>query len=135
MAPHPSTSVASDLAAWHQTVRIPGCDQEYPLSATRWGLAATTGAYSKVHIDCDGFSTYIQCKVGSKWWVLIGPPEGQDMSIFASWKIVHALQTKNPGFFAIVKTFKLRVEAVLLTPGTELYLSSLSTRVANPFVL
>ena len=112
--------MASDLAAWQQTVGQTGCNQEYPASATGWGLAATTGAYTKVHIDCDGFSTYIQCKAGSKWWVFIGPPEDQDMSIFASWEITHALQTQNPGFFSLVETAKLRVEAVLLTPGTDL---------------
>jgi hypothetical protein len=120
LSPHPPTSVASDLAAWQKTIGLSGCDQEYPSSSTRWGLAATAGAYTKSHIDCDGFATYLQCKVGSKWWVVFGPPEGKDTSVFANWNFVHMLQSKKPGLFKLLQTGQLRAEAVLLTPGTEL---------------
>lgn len=53
--------------------------------------------------------------------MIVGPPEGHEKSIFANWKLVHMLQSQKPGFFKLVTTGKLRVEAVLLTPGTELY--------------
>ena len=66
LSSHPSPSMASDLAACQKTVGKPRCEQEYPILSTRWGLAATKGAYTQVHIDCDGFSTYMQCKAGSK---------------------------------------------------------------------
>jgi hypothetical protein len=117
---HPSASVASDLVAWKATFGMVGCNQEYPSSSTRWGLAGTTNAYSRLHIDCDGFSTYIQCKTGSKYWVLFGPPADQDQSMLAAWKTVYDMQDDEGEPFAFMRKAKMRVEAVLLTPGTEL---------------
>jgi hypothetical protein len=62
LSAYPSTFVASDLAAWQNPSGITGYNKEYPFSLTRWRLAATTGAYTKVHLNCDGSSTYLQYK-------------------------------------------------------------------------
>ena len=71
-APHPPTSIASDLAAFVATVDLPLCGRSipFPVMDCRWGLAATNGAFHKWHIDCDGFGTYINTQAGQKWWVL-----------------------------------------------------------------
>ena len=71
-APHPPTSIVSDLTAFVATVNLPlcGCSIPFPVMDCQWGLAATNGAFHKWHIDCDGFGTYIDTKAGQKWWVL-----------------------------------------------------------------
>ena len=60
-APHPPTSIASDLAAFNATVDLPMCGHNilFPVASTRWGLAATAGAHHLWHIDCNSLCTYI----------------------------------------------------------------------------
>lgn len=117
VAPTPPLSIASDVVAWKNTVRCPGCAQEYPTPSVRWGTGSTMGAYHPLHTDTEGFATYADCKVGSKWWVVgypvdeSGPPLLSDYSDMA-----HIME--NDG--VPPKHRKLRFEAILLTPGTRL---------------
>jgi hypothetical protein len=38
---------------------------------TIWGLAATSGAMSMVHMDDCGLATVVCIMTGSKWWVVL----------------------------------------------------------------
>src|ERR1700679_2143215 len=77
-APHPPTSIASDLAAFNATVDLPMCGRNilFPVTSTRWGLAATAGAHHLWHIDCNGLCTYIDTQTGLKWWIVAQPKHG-----------------------------------------------------------
>jgi hypothetical protein len=114
-APHPPASIASSIAAWQYTLGKEGCHQEFPASASMWGLAATSGAYHGFHIDCDGLGTFIQPLTGNKWWIIARPPIGDDFGIFACMEdlftFIDSDGTKNPGYI---------LEAVFLTPGARL---------------
>ena len=112
---NPPVSIASNLKAWQRTVGKLGCDQDYPASASKWGLAATTGAFHGFHIDCDGFGTYIEPLTGNKWWIIATPPREDGFGTFAStdslFNFVSTDGLANPGYI---------LEAVLLTPGSRL---------------
>lgn len=66
-------SFSTDSAAWRATKGVIGCSQDEPppLKDIRWGLAATTGAISWLHLDSNGFSTYVDVRTGSKWWIVL----------------------------------------------------------------
>ena len=118
-APHPPTSMASDLAAFIATLDLPFCGRNvaFPVMSTRWGLAATTGAFHLWHTDCNGFGTYIDTQVGFKWWVVGRPKEPSDFSdiaLFTSGKF--QLNGPNGDLWSL--------EAVLLVPGSRLYACS-----------
>ena len=111
---HPPRVFTSDLAAFIDMVDLPFCGRNilFPVMSTRWGLAATTGAFHLWHTDCNGFATYINTQMGYKWWVLAQPMQSSD---FAD----TSLFTKN---FAVNGPNKdlWEMEAVLLTPGSRL---------------
>jgi len=48
-------------------------NQSPPHDDLSWGLAATEGATSWVHMDDDGLATVIVVKTGVKWWVVLKP--------------------------------------------------------------
>jgi hypothetical protein len=64
---------STDSAAWRATKGEIGCAQDEvpPLADIRWGIAATTGALSWLHLDSNGFGTYIDTKAGLKWWIVL----------------------------------------------------------------
>jgi hypothetical protein len=111
-APLPPASIASTTIAWQHTLEG---DEEFPASACKWGLAATSGAHHGFHIDCDGLGTYIEPLTGNKWWVIARPPNGDDFSVFACledlFTFIASDGAENPGYI---------LEAVLLTPGVRL---------------
>lgn len=113
-APHPPTSIASDLAAFVATVDLPLCGRSipYPVMDCRWGLAATDGAFHKWHIDCDGFGTYIDTQAGQKWWVVARPREASGLASTSFFSEKFDLDGDN--------TDLCITEAILLTPGTRL---------------
>jgi|ERR1700722_20937221 len=80
----PPQSIAADLNAWNLTLDIPWCKRSdpYPSSSTKWGLSALAGMHHLWHIDSNGFGTYIDMKVGSKWWVMARPKDGQSFDVF-----------------------------------------------------
>jgi hypothetical protein len=117
---HPPLSLSSDMVAWRATALMDGCDQEFPESVTRWGLAATAGAYSSFHIDTDGLATYVDCvnQQGSKWWLLVGPKDSQDFSGLANYEKIFGFHNGSTAKTDVLGNFQ--IEAVLLTPGTRL---------------
>jgi hypothetical protein len=114
-AQHPPASIGSNYVAWKCTNAMPGILNEFPASSSKWGLAATAGAYHGFHIDCDGFATYIDCISGSKWWVIARPVEKTNFIKFT--KIIDLLEyVRTEG----EEGGNYILEAVLLTPGTRL---------------
>jgi len=121
--PKPPRSIASDLAAWAITPRVQDHPNPQHPSQFCWAIAGTAGAFSTFHVDSDGLATFIDCvsQGGSKYWILVGPEAGGDFSVFADAEIMYAfhfgdgLDTSMFG--------NTRVEAVLLTPGTRLYVN------------
>jgi hypothetical protein len=114
-ASHPPTAFASDLLAFAATVDLPLCGRNipFPVMSTRWGLAATTGAFHLWHTDCNGFGTYIDTQVGYKWWVVGRPKKPSDFSdigLFTTERF--QLDGPNGDLW--------HLEAVLLVPGSRL---------------
>jgi hypothetical protein len=64
---------STDSAAWKVTKGALGYlqGQVPPLGELRWGLAGTTGALSWLHLDSNGFGTYVDTKAGRKWWIVL----------------------------------------------------------------
>lgn len=114
-APHPPTSIASDLAVFLATVDLPFCGRTvpFPAMACRWGLAATEGAFHLWHTNCNGFGTYIDTQVGYKWWVVAQPKEPFDFSDISFFSKKFDFSAANDDLCDI--------EAVLLPPGSRLY--------------
>jgi hypothetical protein len=67
------TSYATDLVAWDYVRGKPYCGNTmtpYPTEHMRWGLAGTANAINFMHIDSDGFSTFVQVMCGKKVWAI-----------------------------------------------------------------
>lgn len=110
------TFLASDMWAWTHTVgkALSKRGDRYPGAAMRWALVSTADTYSPWHIDCDGLATMIEVQTGCKWWVVARPKEG-DNSAFAR------MDTFRDFDVAATNEDRWDCEAVLLTPGTCLY--------------
>jgi hypothetical protein len=67
-APIVQNSYATDIAAWdftlgkHNTTH----DTAYPTKDMRWGLAGTSDTLTFMHIDSDGFNTFLYVACGMK---------------------------------------------------------------------
>ena len=67
---------ATDLVAWDylRGKRLSSNPPtHYPIEDVRWGLAATANSVSWLHIDSDGFATYVQVMCGKKVWGVYCP--------------------------------------------------------------
>jgi hypothetical protein len=110
---------STDSAAWRATKGAKGCSQEEtpPLASIRWGLAATAGALSWIHLDSNGFPTYIDIKAGFKWWIVLR--RKGEAHFFESVSDVFGFFEGN---YDVDKPNhdKWDLEAVLLPPGTRL---------------
>ena len=113
-APHPPTSMASDLTAFIATVNLPlcGCSIPFPVMDCRWGLVATDCAFHMWHTDYDGFGTYIDTQAGQKWWVLAQPKQASELLDISFFTNKFHLDDDN--------TDLCISEAILLTPGSWL---------------
>ena len=113
-ASHPPTEFASDLAAFIMTLDLPFCGRNigFPAMSSRWGLAATAGAFHLWHTDCNGFATYIDTQTGYKWWVLAQPKQPSDFADTSLFTEKFAVDAPNGDVWDM--------EAVLLTPGSRL---------------
>lgn len=114
-AEHPPQSFATDVKAWNRTLKSYNRSEQYPTTSTRWGLAATSGAYHKWHIDTDGFGTYLECETGSKVWFVAKPKDMGSLNQFANRNLFHAdytMESPNSHLWDI--------EFVFLEPGTRL---------------
>ena len=112
---NPPSSIASNYVAWKSTTGQPGCFQEFPASTSKWGLAATTGAFHAGHVDCEGLGTDIECVAGLKWWVVARPKKLKNAKEFASIDELFEYTSSDGDSGA-----EYVLEAVLLKPGTRL---------------
>ena len=56
--------------AWDFTRAKLHCGRElhYPTEHMRWGLAGTANTMTFLHINCDGFNTFLKVVCGMKVW-------------------------------------------------------------------
>lgn len=112
------SSCATDLVAWDYLHGTPYCGtgtMPYPTGHMRWGLAGTAHAVSMLHVDSDGFATFLQVKTGKKLWAIYRPSPNLPLS--------------SPNVFTLPDFFQLDripekaqfgLEAVVLRPGDSL---------------
>lgn len=110
---------STDFAAWLATKGSLGCSIEEvpPLNDFRWGLAATAGALSWIHVDSNGLGTYIDVKTGKKWWIVL-KRKGKGY-------IFKSCSDAGPYFggkheMDVPNVEEWDFEAVVLAPGTRL---------------
>lgn len=120
-ADHFSSKFASDVEAFYGTLDMPTCHRDtlYPSQSMRWGLAATSHAHHLWHIDCNGFATVIKVKTGLKWWVVGRPKSSSTFSSISCYLDNYELDSINDS--------KWDLEAILLLPGSTLYVSLVCT--------
>ena len=70
------SSFATDLVAWDY---VKGKENgghptpPYPIEHVRWGLAGTANTVTYMHLDSDGFATFVQVMCGKKVWAIYRP--------------------------------------------------------------
>ncbi len=115
-------ALSTDTVAWRDGNKYnPEKVVHYPAKDTKWGLVALAGALHAIHIDAHGTGTYVETLTGAKWWIIavpLAPSAGfgqfADVSQFFSKHF--DLDKSGEGLW--------RLEAVLLKPGTRLYVSN-----------
>lgn len=108
-------SLASHLVAWEstRTSKMVSHQPPFPWSIFRWGLAATSGAYHKFHVDQDGMATGVEVRKGRKYWVVASPKKAHG-SADASWYCKREYDLGN------LPTELYDFDGVLLKPGQRL---------------
>ena len=107
----PIPKFSSDLKSWFATQRFKtnNTDTLYPTGHLRWALASLAGARTWWHIDSNGFLTFLKVMCGYKIWIVIHDERGDLIKICAFED------------FVLDEVGNYRVEAILLQPGTILY--------------
>ncbi|KAF9049143.1 hypothetical protein BJ165DRAFT_1464582 [Panaeolus papilionaceus] len=109
------TCFTTDLVSWRLTMGELNCPrgEEYPTSKFRWALVTTKGGLHWVHLDNDGFATFIHVRTGAKWWIIATPKKGhEDAAEFAHLEKDYDASLPRPDLWDY--------EAVLLTENTML---------------
>jgi len=104
-------SFATDVAAWDYLRGKPYCGNftnQYPTAHMRWGLAGTANSVTFLHIDSDGFATFVRVVTGKKVWGIV--PNHQLSSIDAFLYQGFLLDEIPAGS-------TLALEAIVLRPG------------------
>jgi hypothetical protein len=87
------------------------------INGTSWGLAATGGSYTQLHLDASGHNTWVKCLLGVKLWgyaVHVDSFELVQEAVARHHQILSQLQhPQNLSEFA-------KSANVILTPGTIL---------------
>jgi hypothetical protein len=117
------SSYATDMVAWDRLRGTPYCGHittHYPTEHMRWGLAGTAHTFTSLHIDSDGFATFIQIMCGMKVWAVYRPSSVfplSSMNVFTHADSFEPDKMPNDAQFGL--------EAVVLKPGDQLYVCSL----------
>ena len=124
-------SYATDMVAWDYVRGKQFCGTvttPYPTEHVRWGLAATAHTFTSLHIDSDGFSTFVQVMCGKKVWIVYHPSPGLPL-----WST--NLFTNGDWFQLdkIPKNAQYGLEAMVLRPGDQLYFSSYFSLLLSDF--
>ena len=112
-APLNHTAYTSDLAAWRATSGVHTCPRysEYPKGSMRWGLAGSANALTFMHIDSDGYNSFVKVLCGKKLWAFYRdePPNRlSSIDVFT-----------NPNFSLdeVLPQSSYGIEAIILNPG------------------
>ena len=114
-----ANALSTDTVAWRDGNKYnPKRVVHYPAKDMKWGLVALRGALHTTHIDAHGVGTFVEPLTGAKWWIMavpldhsVGFSQFADVSQFFSEHF--DLDKSGEGLW--------RLEAVLLTPGSRLY--------------
>jgi hypothetical protein len=127
--------MSTEIEAWRLTERMKFCPVElrFPAGEMRWGLAATRGGRSWLHIDGDGLGTYIDTQCGGRWWITFNPPSNMNKDAFGSKEqYLHNFDTNgvDGGRWDLNRMERNEgeewiAEAVYLSKGTRLYVTSI----------
>ncbi|KAH6918234.1 hypothetical protein BKA70DRAFT_1036121, partial [Coprinopsis sp. MPI-PUGE-AT-0042] len=109
---------ASDYTAWLRTQHNDMCFAFYPVEAMHWGLFAYNGALHFLHIDADGFGTWVEVKSGLKLWVVAHPKKSSDVSLVGT---IDAFSKRFAG--GKYPNSQWIYEAVVLGPNTRLVMA------------
>jgi hypothetical protein len=107
------------MVAWEFLLGKPhggAANTPYPTGHMRWGLAGTAHAVSMLHMDSDGFATFVQVMCGKKLWSLYRPDPEFPLSNPNALLDSNLFQLDN-----IPPDAKSGLEAVVLRPGDMLY--------------
>lgn len=85
----------------------------------RWGLAGTANAVTFLHIDSDGFATFVQVMCGKKVWGIYRPSTDLPLSFINAF-----LDDTKFQLDTIPEQATIDLEAVVLRPGDFLYIFS-----------
>ena len=113
-------ALSTDLHAWIATERLPFCNAHaapLPSRDLRWGLVATYGALHYGHIDSDGFGTFLNVLVGAKYWFVARPKNNNNFRQ-TGYTYLYSL---NNWCMEQPNLEMWCIEAILLTPGMQLY--------------
>ena len=105
---------AVDVVSWDYMRGKPYCGDlttPYPTSHMRWGLAGTANTVTFLHIDSDGFSTFVQVICGKKVWGIYR--EAPDLPLSS----INTFLDKKFRLDDIVKGASYGFEALVLRPG------------------
>ncbi|KAF8969129.1 hypothetical protein BDZ97DRAFT_1654186 [Flammula alnicola] len=121
-APLEHTAYTSDLAAWRITSGVHTCPRksEYPKGDMCWGLAGSANTFTFMHVDSDGYNTFLKVLCGKKLWAFYrdGPTYPlSSIDVFT-----------NPDFSLddVLPQSDYGIEAVVLKAGDFLCVSLLS---------
>ena len=122
-APLEHTSYTSDLAAWRATTGVHTCPlkSEYPKGDMRWGLAGSANTFTFMHIDSDGYNTFVKVLCGKKLWAFYRDGPSSSLSTIDVFT--------NPDFSLdeVLPQSDYGIEAIVLNPGDLLYVHSISS--------
>jgi len=127
------SSYATDMVAWDFLLGSPHCsaaNTSYPTGHVRWGLAGTAHAVSTLHIDSDGFATFVQVMCGKKLWAVYRPSPKLPLSNNDAFLLSDFFQLDR-----IPPKATSGLEAVVLRPGDLLYVTILSFSFNNLIIL
>jgi hypothetical protein len=106
----PPPKYSTDLLA----LRVSGRGIVPPTSDIRWATAATPGACTWFHIDSNGLGVGSMLKCGLKIWFFLRDDEGK-------FRVINCFQD-----FELDEANGYQLEAVVLRPGTHMYVDYLS---------
>lgn len=111
---------ASDIAAWAYTHGRQGCcrNAPYPTEHMRWGLAGTADTMTFMHIDSDGFNTFLTVTCGLKVWGVYSPRSELPLSS------INIFLHNHFRLDGVVDSALYDLEAVVLKPGNLLWVVS-----------